>query len=90
MATSNVYNSVEESNAPSDAQCDSVYFTLKAGRYTDISARITGDEVPVHVLAIAGDKFLFVIPRFDILAVELHHIKVLLIVEKKKSPEVFD
>jgi len=58
MATSNVYDSVEESNAPSDAQCDSVYFTSKAGRYTDISARITDDEVPMRVcvLATVGDK----------------------------------
>ena len=49
---------VEESNAPSDAQCCSVYFTSKAGRYTDISARITDDEVPMRVcvLATVGDK----------------------------------
>jgi len=35
-------------------------------------------------------KFLFVIPGFDILAVELRHIKVSLVAEKKESPEVFD
>ena len=92
MATGNVYDSMEESNAPSDIQCDSVHCTLKAGRYTDISARITDDEVPVLVcvLATVGDKFLFVISGFDILAVELLHIKVSLTVEKKESPEVFD
>ena len=70
---------VEESrdgNDPSDVHCDGVYFTSKASRYSDISARITDDEVPVCVLTTVGDKFLYIIPGFDILEVELLHIKV--------------
>lgn len=57
-------------NHPSDPNCDSVYLTSKSGRYTDASIKLTEDDEFVCVLSV-GAKFLYIIPGFDVLGVEL-------------------
>ena len=64
-----------DSNRPSDPNCDSVYLTPKSGRYTDGSIKLTEDDEFICVLSV-GAKFLYVIPGFDVLGVELRHIQV--------------
>ena len=64
-----------DSNRPSDPNCDSVYLTPKSGHYTDGSIKLTEDNKFICVLSV-GAKFLYVIPGFDVLGVELWHIQV--------------
>jgi len=79
-----------DSNRPSDpSSSDSVYVTSKSCRYTDASIKMTEEEECVCVLN-AGAKFLYVLPGFDVLGVELRHIQVKGFSKIGNSEEVFD
>ena len=60
---------------PSDPNSMSVYYTAKDLRYTKIAKEIIEDDQTACVLS-AGTKFLYVLPGFDVLGVELCHLKV--------------
>jgi len=88
IMASNVASNVDP-NGPSDPLCDSVYITSKSCRYTDDGIRLTEDEEFVCVVS-AGAKFLYTIPGFDVLGVELRHIVVKGFMKIGNSEDVFD
>jgi len=99
MATNNVLDLLDlmldngedsrDNNTPSVAHCDSVYFTSKADRYENISARITDGEESVRACVLStGNKFRYVIPGFDPIGVRLCPVKVSLRIED--SVEIYD
>ena len=89
-ATWKMTSSVEpDPDHPSDPNSDSIYLTCKSGRYTDASIRLTEDDEFVCVVSI-GAKFLYVIPGFDVLGVELRHIQVKGFSKIGKPEDVFD
>jgi len=61
--------------APSDPSSTGVYYTPLCPRYTDTANYLMEDNEITCVLA-ANAKFLYVLPCFDILEVELHHLRV--------------
>ena len=69
-----ILDSNHSSNRPLDPNCDSVYLIPKSGRYTDGSIKLTEDDKFICVLSV-GAKFLYIIPGFDVLGVELRHIQ---------------
>ena len=83
-------NPGNDPNSPSDpSSSDSVYTTSKSCRYTDTSLRMTEEEECVGVLN-AGAKFLYILPGFDVLGIELRHIQVKGFSKIGNSEEVFD
>ena len=52
-----------------------VYLTLSSFRYTDTAKELTEGQEVTCVLS-AGIKFLYFLPGFDVLGIELRHIKV--------------
>ena len=61
---------IHDSNCPSDPNCDSVHLTPKCGHYMDDSIKLTEDDEFICVLYV-GANFLYIIPCFDVLGVEL-------------------
>ena len=82
-------NLQSDPNRPLDPSCDSVYLTSKSGRYTDASIKLTEDDEFVCVLSV-GAKFLYVIPGFDVLGIELRHIQVKGFCKIGNPEDVFD
>ena len=82
-------NLESDPNRPSDPSCDSVYLASKSGRYTDTSIKLTEDDEFICVLYV-GAKFLYVIPSFDVLGVELRHIQVKGFSKIGNPEDVFD
>ena len=76
-------------NRPLDPSCDSVYLTPKSSQYTDANIKLTEDDEFVCALSV-GVKFLYVIPGFDVLGVELRHIQVKGFCKIGSSEDVFD
>ena len=63
-----------DSQGPSDPDSMGVYLSPKSARYNKVGVDLCEDHI-VCVVAV-GLKFLYVIPGFDVLAVELRHIQV--------------
>ena len=51
-----------------------VYFAPKSFQYSIVASTLTENDHYVTVVAV-GTKFLYVIPGFDVLAVEMRHIQ---------------
>ena len=65
----------DDPRGPSDPDSMGVYFAPLEMRYTTAASdAIEGDD-RICVLSV-GIKFLYVLPGFDVLAIELHHLKV--------------
>lgn len=60
---------------PSDPSSTGVYYTPLSHRYTNAVRYLTEDNEITCVLA-ANAKFLYVLPCFELLEVELHHLRV--------------
>jgi len=78
MATSSsapVQRPEVDTDAPSDPNSMGVYFAPKAFRYSRVGSDLTDNDHYVTVVGV-GSKFLYVLPGFDALAVELRHIQI--------------
>ena len=62
-------------NGPSDPNSMGVYFAPKQFRYNTAGSLLTENHHCVSVVA-AGDKFLYVLPGFNVLAVEFRHLQI--------------
>jgi len=62
-------------DAPSDPNSMGVYFAPKGFRYNTVGSNLTENDHFVTVVWV-GSKFLYVLPGFDVLAVELRHIQI--------------
>jgi len=58
---------------PSDPNSTGVYFAPKRFRYSEAGIQLSENDHCVSVLSV-GEKFVFVLPGFDVLSVELRHI----------------
>ena len=61
--------------APWDPNGMGVYLTAPSFRYSNIAKELTEGQEVTCILS-AGMKFLYVLPGFDVLGIELRHIKV--------------
>jgi len=61
-------------HGPWDQNSNGVYFTIPSQRYSSVAQELIPDE-PIGILS-AGEKFLYVLPGFDVLGIELRHIRV--------------
>jgi len=59
-------------NAPSDPNSTGVYFAPKQFRYNNAGSQLSENDHCVSVLGV-GEKFVYVLPGFDVLSVELRH-----------------
>lgn len=64
----------DDARGPSDPDSMGVYFAPKEFRYTTTARDVIEGDDTVCVLS-AGIKFLYVLPGFDVLAIELRHLK---------------
>ena len=64
-----------DTDAPSDPSSMGVYFAPKEFRYNRVGSELTENEHYVSVLGV-GSKFLYVLPGFDVLAIEIRHIQI--------------
>ena len=74
MARSSGISSAADPDAPSDDSSMGVYFAPKSFRYSSIGEELTKNDHCLSVVAV-GSKFLYVLPGFDVLAVEMRHIQ---------------
>ena len=74
MATGGEPAREPDPRAPWDQSSMGVYFTVASQRYSTFAQELIPDE-SIGILS-AGEKFLYVLPGFDILGIELRHIKV--------------
>ena len=68
-------STTDDPNTPSDPNSMGMYFAPKEFRYSTTGSLLTESNPCVSVVA-AGDKFLYVLPGFDVLAIELRHIQI--------------
>ena len=65
---------------PSDPDSMGVYFAPKGFRYTsiakDVADMYSDDGITQTCVLSAGEKFLYVLPDFDVLMIELRHLRV--------------
>ena len=79
----------DDAYAPWDPSGMGVYLTLPSFRYTDTAKELTEGQEVTCVLS-AGIKFLYVLPGFDVLGIELRHIKVKGFGKTGKEEDTFD
>jgi len=77
-----------DSQGPSDPNSTGVYLSHKSARYTDVGVKLSEDH-DLCVVAI-GNKLLYTLPGFDVLAVELRHIQVKGTSKMGKEEDTFD
>ena len=65
----------DDARGPSDPDSMGIYFALKEFRYTTAARDVTEGNDITCVLSV-GMNFLYVLPGFDVLAIELRHLKV--------------
>ena len=76
-------------HGPSDPGSMDVYYTAERVRYTTI-AKDTIEDDQIACFLSARAKFLYVLPGFDVLVVELHHLKVKGFGKIGSEEEVYD
>lgn len=74
MVTSLGLSPETDPDAPSDGSSMGVYFAPKSFRYSSVGDELTKNDHCISVVAV-GSKFLYVLPGFDVLAVEMRHIQ---------------
>ena len=77
-----------DSQGPSDPNSTGAYLSQKSARYSDVGVDLIEDH-DICVMAVGG-KLLYVLPGFDVLAVELCHVQVKGSLKTGKPKDTFD